>query len=77
MNGSTWMMNVIQAWFIEWLTLWTTRNKDRHGQDQPAKVEEENRQAIRELQQSYANHDGRVHHRLQWLFEESITNKLE
>jgi hypothetical protein len=30
-----------------------------------------------ELQQFYANHDGTVHQRLQWLFEESITHKLE
>jgi hypothetical protein len=76
-NRSTWMTNVIQTWFTEWLKRWTIRNEDRHGRDQPTKTQAENRQAMRELQQFYANHDGRVHDRLQWLFEESITHKLE
>jgi hypothetical protein len=77
MNGSTWITNVIQTWFTEWLKLWTIRNEDRYGRDQPTKIQAESRQAICELQQFYANHDGRVHHILQWFFEASITNKLE
>jgi hypothetical protein len=77
MNGSTWMTNVIQTWFTERLKLWTIRNEDRHGRDQAINTQAENRQAIRKLQQFYADHDGRVHHGLQWLLEESITNKME
>jgi hypothetical protein len=59
------MTNVIQTWFTEWLKLWTIRNEDQHGRDQPTKTQADNRQAMRELQQFYANHDGRVHDRFQ------------
>jgi hypothetical protein len=61
-NGSSWMMNIIQAWFTDWLRLWTIQNEDRHGQDQATKLQAEN----------YAN----FNNSLQLTMEEYITDSM-
>jgi hypothetical protein len=75
-NGDTWMTKVIEVMLREWLKLWKLRNEDRHGSNRHTRRQAEERQAIRELQQFYDAHDGRVPSRLQWLFDTPISEKM-
>ena len=76
-NGSMWAIRVIETILIEWLKMWKIRNDDRHGRDMESKRRAEIRQTIRELEQFYADHDGKVINRLQWLFVEPLEDRRE
>ena len=72
-----WAIRVIETILLEWLKLWKIRNEDRHGRDMESKRRAETRQTIRELEQFYADHDGKVIPRLQWLFAEPLEDRRE
>jgi hypothetical protein len=76
-NGQTWLTRVITGWFNEWLLLWNSRNEDLHGGNHLTRQQAAERQTIRELQLFYEKHDGLVTSRLQWLFDKSLTDRLE
>ena len=76
-NGSTWMIKIIETILLEWLQLWKLRNEDRHGRDMESRRQADTRQTIRELEQFYAAHDGKVIARLQWLFTETLEVRRE
>ena len=67
-NGSTWMIKVIESTMLEWLKLWKLQNEDRHGHDMESQQKAEIWQAVQELEQFYATHNSKVPPRLQWLF---------
>jgi hypothetical protein len=76
-NGGTWMIKVIETILQEWLKLWKLRNEDRHGRDRASRLQAEERQAIRELEQFYEDNDGVVNQRLQWLFDTPLDERRE
>jgi len=74
-NGTTWMVKIIETWLQEWLKLWKLRNEDRHGRDKATRMQAEERQAVRELEQFFEANDGIVVPRLQWLFDNYPINE--
>ena len=76
-NGSTWMIKVIETILLEWLKMWKLRNEDRHGRDMESRRHAETKQTIRELELFYATHDGKVTERLQWLFTTALEVRRE
>ena len=76
-NGSTWATKIAESWFLEWLKLWKLRNEDRHGRDGRTRLQAEERQALRELQQFYTDNDGIVVERLQWIFDTPLETRME
>ena len=76
-NGKLWTIQVIETVLLEWLKLWKIWNEDRHGRDLESRRQAETRQTIRELEQFYAVHDGKVTARLQWLFGEPLEERRE
>jgi hypothetical protein len=56
-NAMTWATEMISTIFEYWLKLWKLRNEDRHGRDRKTQREAERKQAIRELEQMYEEHD--------------------
>ena len=71
------MIKVIEVWFKEWIKMWKLRNEDRHGRDHITRLQAEERQVIRELDQFYAANDGKVVQRLQWLFDKPLATRRE
>ena len=76
-NGLMWSTKIIEAILMEWLKMWKLRNEDRHGRDMESRRLAETNQTIRELEQFYTAHDGKVTARLQWLFTEPIEIRRE
>ena len=76
-NGSTWMIKVIETILMQWVKMWKLRNDDKHGRDLESRQHAEARQTIRELEQFYMEHDGKVTDRLQWLFDNALEVRRE
>ena len=53
------------------------RNEDRHGRDVLSRRKAETKQTVRELEQFYEAHDGKVIARLQRLFTEPLEIRRE
>ena len=49
-DGSQWMVRVIESILVELLNLWKLQNEDRHGRDVESRRQAETRQTIRELE---------------------------
>ena len=71
-----WMIKVIETILLAW-KLWKLCNEDRHGRDMESRRHAETRQTIRELDQFYAAHAGKVTECLQWLFAEALEVRCE
>ena len=71
-NGSTWMIKVIETILLQWVKMWKPPKDDKHGQDMESRQHAKARQTIRELEQFYMAHDGKVTNQLQWLFDDAL-----
>ena len=69
------MTGLFDVIFQEWWKLWELSNCDRHGRDIASKTQAEERQALRELEQLYEDHQHKVSQTLQWLFEIPIATR--
>ena len=71
-SNKTWTTEIIDFIFMQWWTLWESRNKDRHGRDLATQQQATAQQVDRELQMFYDNYKECAPQHLRWIFDTTI-----
>ena len=72
-DGTSWSRAILQVIFIQWNTLWDTRNKDQHGHDSATQAKKRKDQVLIQLAALYTLRD-KVLQRDRSLFHDHLEN---